>query len=201
VQEEEDFGPFEEFRLVRRTPDAGWSLAPEDVERFEKQEEQGSLKQQEEWHRILEESALAEKKARRWLEKQQEEQQRADDRWWVRIPLFGRLIHVFWDGPWWLLVLLGILGIVGLLMASNKDKKQRSQWTVHITGGQGDKIEMQMLQKLLRERRVPAHAAYKAAGEFRRGMPVVVPVQDGNEGRALVNALQGVGLAAAVVEP
>jgi hypothetical protein len=60
---------------------------------------------------------------------------------------------------------------------------------------------MRLVQELLLRRRIPPSVAYHAAVLFRRGTRAVVPVTDGEAGRALVKALGGLGLEAEVVEP
>lgn len=60
---------------------------------------------------------------------------------------------------------------------------------------------MPLVQKLLLRQGIPPREADKAAGAFRRGVRAVVPVRDAEAGTALVNALQGLGLAAEVVAP
>jgi hypothetical protein len=74
-------------------------------------------------------------------------------------------------------------------------------WTVCISARQQAKTQMRVVQELLLKHRIPAHVAYKAAGQFRRGVRVIVPVSNVEAGRALVSALQGLGLAAAVADP
>src|SRR5262249_50234561 len=73
-------------------------------------------------------------------------------------------------------------------------------WTVCISEGQQVKTQMQTIQDLLLRERIPAGAAYAAAKQFRRGSQAVVPVRDAEAGQALVNALQGLGVAAELAE-
>jgi hypothetical protein len=75
------------------------------------------------------------------------------------------------------------------------------QWTVRIRGGQEAKTQMRLVQELLLRRHILPGAAYHAAVLFRRGIRAVVPVPDGEAGRALVKALEGLGLEAEVVAP
>lgn len=69
-------------------------------------------------------------------------------------------------------------------------------WTVRICEQQQAKTEMPLVQKALLRHGIPPQVAYQAAGQFRRGERVVVRVRDAEAGRALVAALQGLGVAA-----
>lgn len=71
--------------------------------------------------------------------------------------------------------------------------------TVHISEQQQAKTEMPLVQKMLLKHGIPSQVAYQAAGQFRRGKRVVLRVRDADAGRALVAALQGLGVAAEVV--
>jgi hypothetical protein len=80
------------------------------------------------------------------------------------------------------------------------NEPQPPPWAVWIDGQQQTKTQMRAVQELLLKHRIPAQAAYQAAVKFRRGVRVYVPVRDAEAGAALVNALQGLGVSAEVVE-
>jgi hypothetical protein len=89
----------------------------------------------------------------------------------------------------------------GVIILGKAEEPPPPPWTVRISEQQQAKSEMPLVQQLLLRQGIPSRAAYKAAGEFRRGKRAVVLVRDAEAGRVLVNALQGLGLAAEVAAP